>query len=217
MNVSRSSSGLENYVKCVLHRWSTALALALALAGGLHNPCSDSQWGEGIISIQDGIRIESSWTSASGSSCPIQIQLRTHTHTHGGGASGSGIWGAIIESHSKWQATQGAHCVFFSFFLSPYSQGFTYVAPSILEDMHRANRMPARSPRRTPRQLPDSSFRLQFPSANVGANAPLAMHGHSQRSGMFARATPPHHMQTFAPRPSPAQDEMMDVQGLPMV
>lgn len=113
MNVSRSSSGLENYVKCVLHRWSTALALAVALAGGLHNPCSDSQWGEGIISIQDGIRIESSWTSASGSSCPIQIQLRTHTHTHGGGASGSGIWGAIIESHSKWQATQGAHCVFF--------------------------------------------------------------------------------------------------------
>jgi len=84
--------------------------------------------------------------------------------------------------------------------------------------MHRANRMPARSPRRAPRQLPDSSFRLQFPSANVGANAPMAMHGHPQRSGMFARATPPHHMQTFAPRPSPAQDEMMDVQqGLPMV
>ncbi|XP_017070900.1 ribosomal protein S6 kinase beta-2 [Drosophila eugracilis] len=99
-------------------------------------------------------------------------------------------------------------------------QGFTYVAPSILEEMPHghANRMPARSPRRTPRQLAESSFRQQFPSANVGANAPLAMHGHPQRSGMFARATPPHHMQTFAPRPSPAQDEMMDVQqGLPMV
>jgi len=106
-------------------------------------------------------------------------------------------------------------------------QGFTYVAPSILEDMHRANRMPARSPRRTPRQHqhPDNSFRLQFPSANanVGGNVPMTMH----RSTMFARATPPHqqnqhphthHMQTFAPRPSPAQDEMMDVQqGLPMV
>ncbi|EDW18535.1 ribosomal protein S6 kinase beta-2 [Drosophila mojavensis] len=105
-------------------------------------------------------------------------------------------------------------------------QGFTYVAPSILEDMHRANRMPARSPRRMLRQQqhPDNSFRLQFPSANanVAPNVPAM-----QRSTIYARAAPPpyqhqqphpHHMQTFAPRPSPAQDEMMDVQqGLPMV
>lgn len=107
-------------------------------------------------------------------------------------------------------------------------QGFTYVAPSILEDMHRANRMPARSPRRTPRQhqMPDNSFRLQFPpsASVVGANVPMSM----ARSTLFTRATPPqlqhnqqhphpHHMQTFAPRPSPAQDEMMDVQqGLPI-
>ncbi|TDG52608.1 hypothetical protein AWZ03_000841 [Drosophila navojoa] len=104
------------------------------------------------------------------------------------------------------------------------SWGFTYVAPSILEDMHRANRMPARSPRRMLRQHqhPDNSFRLQFPSANanVAPNVPPM-----QRSTIYARAPPPpyqhphpHHMQTFAPRPSPAQDEMMDVQqGLPMV
>ncbi|EDV97746.1 ribosomal protein S6 kinase beta-2 isoform X2 [Drosophila grimshawi] len=115
-------------------------------------------------------------------------------------------------------------------------QGFTYVAPSILEEMHRANRMPARSPRRTPRhQHPDNSFRLQFPSVNPNVSGNVGAMG-MQRSTMFARATAPHqqqqqqqqqhqhphphplHMQTFAPRPSPAQDEMMDVQqGLPMV
>lgn len=83
-----------------------------------------------------------------------------------------------------------------------YLQGFTYVAPSILEEMHRANRMPARSPRRNPRQAHDGSYRLQFPMAAA-----------AQR-GMYARATPPH-LQAFPPRPSP-QDEMMDVQGLPM-
>lgn len=65
--------------------------------------------------------------------------------------------------------------------------------------MQRANRMPARSPRRTPRQAHDGSYRLQYPLAP---------------RGMYARATPPH-LQAFPPRPSP-QDEMMDVQGLPM-
>lgn len=81
-----------------------------------------------------------------------------------------------------------------------YFQGFTYVAPSILEEMQRTSRMPARSPRRTPRQHnQDGSYRLAFPP----------------HRSMFSRATPPH-LQTFAPRPSP-QDEMMDVQGLPIV
>ena len=59
--------------------------------------------------------------------------------------------------------------------------------------------MPARSPRRTPRQAHDGSYRFQYPLAS---------------RGMYARATPPH-LQAFPPRPSP-QDEMMDVQGLPM-
>lgn len=78
-------------------------------------------------------------------------------------------------------------------------QGFTYVAPSVLEDMQRCPRMlPARSPRRTQRQR-EEHYRLAFPS----------------QRGMCSRATPPH-LQPFAPRPSP-QDEMMDVQGLPIV
>ncbi|KAL5291827.1 RPS6KB2 family protein [Megaselia abdita] len=83
-------------------------------------------------------------------------------------------------------------------------QGFTYVAPSILEDMQRANRMPARSPRRTPqaRQQPNGSYRLQFPAA---------------QRGIYARATPPHTHLQFAPRPSPQDEMMTDVQGLPIV
>ncbi|XP_037933594.1 ribosomal protein S6 kinase beta-2 [Teleopsis dalmanni] len=94
-----------------------------------------------------------------------------------------------VDSPDERRLSESANLIF---------QGFTYVAPSILEEMQRANRMPARSPRRTPRNH-DGSYRLQFPA---------------QRA-MYARATPPH-LQTFAPRPSP-QDEMMDVQGLPIV
>ncbi|KAI9577351.1 hypothetical protein GQX74_015206 [Glossina fuscipes] len=92
----------------------------------------------------------------------------------------------LLSTHSEWVLN---------------AKGFTYVAPSILEEMQRANRMPARSPRRTPRQTHDGSYRLQFPA----------------QRGMYARATPPHVQTTtnFPPRPSP-QDEMMDVQGLPM-
>ncbi|XP_037904473.1 ribosomal protein S6 kinase beta-2 isoform X2 [Hermetia illucens] len=79
-------------------------------------------------------------------------------------------------------------------------QGFTYVAPSVLEDMQRGPRVfPARSPRRTARQR-EEHYRLAFPK---------------QTHGILARATPPH-LQNFAPRPSP-QDEMMDIQGLPIV
>lgn len=77
-------------------------------------------------------------------------------------------------------------------------EGFTYVAPSVLEEMQNKPRIvTARSPRRTPRHR-DEHLRLAFP----------------QRS-MCSRETPPH-LQPFAPRPSP-QDEMMDIQGLPAV
>lgn len=70
--------------------------------------------------------------------------------------------------------------------------------------MQRANRMPARSPRRTPqaRQQPNGSYRLQFPAA---------------QRGIYARATPPHSHLQFAPRPSPQDEMMTDVQGLPIV
>lgn len=97
-----------------------------------------------------------------------------------------------VDSPDETTLSESANLIF---------QGFTYVAPSILEEMQRANRMPARSPRRTPRQTHDGSYRLQFPA----------------QRGMYARATPPHVQATtnFPPRPSP-QDEMMDVQGLPM-
>lgn len=54
-----------------------------------------------------------------------------HTHTHGGGASGSGIWGAIIESRSKWQATQCAHCVFFLFFFFSFFLLIRRVSPTL--------------------------------------------------------------------------------------
>ncbi|XP_053955829.1 ribosomal protein S6 kinase beta-2 [Anastrepha obliqua] len=95
-----------------------------------------------------------------------------------------------VDSPDETTLSESANLIF---------QGFTYVAPSILEDMHRANRMPARSPRRTPRQHHEGSYRMQFPA----------------QRGIYPRATPPH-LQAFPPRPSP-QDEMMDVQGVPIV
>lgn len=90
-------------------------------------------------------------------------------------------------------------------------QGFTYVAPSVLDEMNHASRIvTARSPRRTQRQN-NEHLRLAF-----------AQRGHpmqSSSSGLPTHSQHPHqapHLQPFAPRPSP-QDEMMDVQGLPIV
>lgn len=77
-------------------------------------------------------------------------------------------------------------------------QGFTYVAPSVLEEMSKP-RTTARSPRRSRYGHPNDHCRL----------TPF-----TQR-GMGSKQTPPH-LQTFAPRPSP-QDEIMEVQGLPIV
>jgi hypothetical protein len=82
-------------------------------------------------------------------------------------------------------------------------KGFTYVAPSIFEEMQHQSRM-ARSPRRRR----EEHLRLMFPQNRNIAGMHLANSNHS-------RATPPH-LQPFAPRPSP-QDEMMEVQGLPIV
>lgn len=120
-----------------------------------------------------------------------------------------------VDSPDETTLSESANLIF---------QGFTYVAPSILEDMQRANRMPARLTRRTPRphQHDGGSYRsMQF--------QPHLGHHHQAGMNMFARATPPHLQQTTATtatfqaaggltRPSP-QDEMMDVvqQNSPMV
>lgn len=69
------------------------------------------------------------------------------------------------------------------------TQGFTYVAPSVLEEMSKP-RTTARSPRRS-------------------------RYGVHSEHCRITKQTPPH-LQTFAPRPSP-QDEIMEVQGLPIV
>lgn len=79
-------------------------------------------------------------------------------------------------------------------------QGFTYVAPSVLEEMSQPHhRQSSRSPRR-PRYLHQ--------------NDQIRLTPFAQR-GMGSKNTPPH-LQAFAPRPSP-QDEVMEIQGLPIV
>lgn len=85
-------------------------------------------------------------------------------------------------------------------------QGFTYVAPSVLEEMQRSGShlISSRSPRRTPRQR--AEYRLAFPTH---------MTQMQQMQHVCSHETTPH-LQTFAPRPLP-QDEMMEVQGLPIV
>lgn len=78
-------------------------------------------------------------------------------------------------------------------------QGFTYVAPSVLEEMgHPSHRQPSRSPRR-PRYL--------------NQNDQIRLTPFTQRA-MGSKHTPPH-LQQFAPRPSP-QDEVMEIQGIPI-
>lgn len=88
-------------------------------------------------------------------------------------------------------------------------QGFTYVAPSVLEEMSHAGRIvTARSPRRTPRQA-NEHLRLAFAQRSHPMQSGQVLPTHSQH---------PHqapHLQ-FAPRPSP-QDEMMDVQGMSII
>lgn len=78
------------------------------------------------------------------------------------------------------------------------TQGFTYVAPSVLEEMSKP-RTTARSPRRS----------------RYGHQNDLCRLTPFTQRGMGSKQTPPH-LQTFAPRPSP-QDEIMEVQGLPIV
>lgn len=73
---------------------------------------------------------------------------------------------------------------------------------------HQPRIVTARSPRRTPRQRDDHNLRLAFPhQRNIGI----------QQFSSNQRATPPHLLPftNLAPRPSP--DEMMDIQGLPIV
>lgn len=78
-------------------------------------------------------------------------------------------------------------------------QGFTYVAPSVLEEMSKPQRHTARSPRRP---------RFVHQNDQCSRLTPFA------QRGMTSKQTPPH-LQLFA-RPSP-QDEIMEVQGVPIV
>lgn len=80
-------------------------------------------------------------------------------------------------------------------------QGFTYVAPSVLEEMNKPQRQNARSPRR-PR------YNVHQNDNQCSRLTPFA------QRGMTSKQTPPH-LQLFA-RPSP-QDEIMEVQGVPIV
>lgn len=108
-------------------------------------------------------------------------------------------------------------------------QGFTYVAPSVLDEMSNTTKITtARSPGRIhPRHLafarnhpghhlhdhPSSSGlqHLPHPSNQQSNNNPQ-----SHQLPLMVQQLPPH-LQQFAPRSSP-QDEMMDVQhGLPIV
>lgn len=83
-------------------------------------------------------------------------------------------------------------------FFAVLLQGFTYVAPSVLEEMNKPSRTTSRSPRRPRYANQNDQCRL----------APFA------QRGMGSKQTPPH-LQPFA-RPSP-QDEIMEVQGVPIV
>ena len=95
-------------------------------------------------------------------------------------------------------------------------QGFTYVAPSVLEEMQQPRIVTARSPRRNPRNrnhvFPQQSTQNVYQNCNV--------HPHHRLQQFSAvRQTPPH-LQGFAPRPSPGDDMMEGVQqgqGLPIV
>lgn len=97
-------------------------------------------------------------------------------------------------------------------------QGFTYIAPSVFEEMSTARMITARSPRRTPRNRPSGDEHLLrvFPGASTSAVAGIS----SQAQQFF-----PHQQtrqQQFRPQPhftnnTPSEDSnMMDVQ-LPLV
>lgn len=101
-------------------------------------------------------------------------------------------------------------------------QGFTYVAPSVLEEMSHPRIITARSPRRTPRNRGgDDHMSLRvFPGASTSsiadiANQPQQFYPNSshvqnnntihQRNTQFANHP---HLQGFSNTPS---DDMMDI------
>lgn len=72
--------------------------------------------------------------------------------------------------------------------------------------MHRPGSIvTARSPRR--QRNAEETIRLSFPQN---------MHNHHMAPSSRPQQVPPH-LQAFAPRASPAQDEIMEVQGVPIV
>lgn len=101
-------------------------------------------------------------------------------------------------------------------------QGFTYVAPSVLEEMSHPRVVTARSPRRTPRHREDHMTLRVFPGASTSSIAgmssqpqqfyPNSSHLQNnntihQRSSQFPANHP--HLQGFSNTPS--DDTMMDI------
>lgn len=102
-------------------------------------------------------------------------------------------------------------------------QGFTYVAPSVLEEMSHPHRLvAARSPRRTPRNREDHMSLRVFPGASTSiagmSNQPQQFYPHSshlqnnntihQRNSQFA-GNPL--LQGFSNTPSVVDEAMMDI------
>lgn len=106
--------------------------------------------------------------------------------------------------------------------MKPNLQGFTYVAPSVLEEMNQPRVITARSPRRTPRHR-DDHLRMAFPQQSHQSGSSHHSHFHHQNNhhhrmqfSTQVRQTPPH-LQGFVTRPT-NDETMMDVQqGLPIV
>ncbi|CRL02912.1 CLUMA_CG015881, isoform A [Clunio marinus] len=102
-------------------------------------------------------------------------------------------------------------------------QGFTYVAPSVLEEMSQTRLVTPRSPRRAPRNRVDDNMLRVFPGASTSIAGisnqtqhfyPNSSHlnnnnFHNQRNPLFNHRQSPH-LQGFANTPN--DDSMMDVQ-----
>jgi hypothetical protein len=104
-------------------------------------------------------------------------------------------------------------------------QGFTYVAPSVLEEMSHPSRMlTARSPRRTPRHREDHMGLRVFPGTSTSSIAGISSQpqqfypnsSHHQNNNTMQPQRHPHplfagnpHLQGFSNTPS--EDSMMDI------
>ncbi|XP_070492020.1 ribosomal protein S6 kinase beta-2 [Chironomus tepperi] len=104
-------------------------------------------------------------------------------------------------------------------------QGFTYVAPSVLEEINHPRVITARSPRRTPRHREDHMSLRVFPGASTSSIAgisnqpqqfyPNSSHIHNNNS-IHPRINPQFaasHLQGFSNTPTSDDTMMMDIKG----